>query len=70
MLQVFIWMLRMLAMAFRVFFFASFSNAFSSISSVFFCTLQVLHLDVSKINQDVGHVAMVFKCVSKIFYLF
>jgi hypothetical protein len=35
----------------------------SSVSSVFclFFMLQVLHLDVSKIGQDVGRVAMIFQ---------
>jgi hypothetical protein len=38
-----------------------FQTHVSSISSVFFCTLQVLHLDVSKVDRDVTHVAMVFQ---------
>ena len=33
----------------------------SRVSSVFFCMLQVLHLDVSKVDQDVARVAMVFQ---------
>ena len=33
-----------------------FQTHVSSVSSVFFCMLQVLHLDVSKVDQDVGHV--------------
>ena len=31
----------------------------ASVSFVFFCMLQVLHLDVSKVDRDVGHVVMV-----------
>jgi hypothetical protein len=30
----------------------------SSVLSVFFCMLQVLHMDVSKVDWDVAHVAM------------
>jgi hypothetical protein len=32
-----------------------------SVSSAFFCVLQVLYLDVSKVDRDVTHVAMVFQ---------
>jgi hypothetical protein len=32
-----------------------------SVSSVFFCMLQVLHLDVSKVDRDVAYVAMMFQ---------
>jgi hypothetical protein len=38
-----------------------FQTYVSSVSSVFFCMLQVLHLDVSKVDRDVAHVAMVFQ---------
>jgi hypothetical protein len=31
------------------------------VSSVFFCMLQVLYLDVVKVDRDVAHVAMVFQ---------
>ena len=33
----------------------------SSVSSVFFCMLQVLHLNVSKVDRDVAHVAIAFQ---------
>jgi hypothetical protein len=33
----------------------------SSVLSVFFCMLQVLHLNVSKVDRDIAHVAMVFQ---------
>jgi hypothetical protein len=32
-----------------------------SVSSVFFYMLQVLHLDVSKVDRDVAHIAVVFQ---------
>jgi len=32
-----------------------------SVSSVFFCILQVLHLDVLKVDRNVAYVAMVFQ---------
>jgi hypothetical protein len=38
-----------------------FQTHVSSVSSVFFCILQMLHLDVSKVDQDGAKVAMVFQ---------
>ena len=38
-----------------------FQKRVSSVSSVFFCMLQVLQLDVLKVDRDVAHVAMVFQ---------
>ena len=38
-----------------------FQTHVSSVSSVFFCMLQVLHLDVLKVDRDVAHVAMLFQ---------
>jgi hypothetical protein len=38
-----------------------FQTHVSSVSSVFFCMLQVLYLDVSELDRDVAHVAMVFQ---------
>ena len=38
-----------------------FKCMFQVFSFVFFCILQVLHLDVSKVDRDVGHVVMVFQ---------
>jgi hypothetical protein len=32
-----------------------------SVSSVFFCILQVLHLDVSKVDRDIAHITRVFQ---------
>jgi hypothetical protein len=49
--SVFIWMLRMCCNGFQVFFhmfLQMFQTHVLSVSSVFFCMLQVLHLDVSK----------------------
>jgi hypothetical protein len=46
---------------FKYFFLQVFQMHISSVSFVFFCTLQVLDLDVSKVDRDVGHVAMVFQ---------
>jgi hypothetical protein len=49
----FIWMLRMFAMVFKCFklFLQVFKTHVSNISSISFCMLQVLHLDVSKVDQ-------------------
>ena len=33
----------------------------SIVSSVFFCMLRVLHLDVSKVDRDVTHITMVLQ---------
>ena len=41
--------------------FQVFQTHVSSVSSVFFCMLQVLYLDVSKTDRDITHVAMVFQ---------
>jgi hypothetical protein len=38
-----------------------FQTHVSSVSSVFFCMLQVLYLDVSELDRDVAHVAIVFQ---------
>ena len=38
-----------------------FKRMFQVFSFVFFCILQVLHLDVSKVDRDVAHVAIVFQ---------
>ena len=51
-------MLRKFAMAFQVFFYKSFRRMLQVF--LLFFMLQVLHLDVSKVDRDVGHVAMVF----------
>ena len=40
---------------------ASFHTHVSSVLSIFFCMLQLLHLDVSKVDQDVTLVAMMFQ---------
>jgi hypothetical protein len=55
----FTWMLRMFAMVFKCFhmFLQLFQTHVLSVSSVFRCMLQVLHLDVSKVDRDVAHVA-------------
>jgi hypothetical protein len=45
----FIWMLRMFTMVFRCF--LSVSAYVSSVLYVFFCTLQVLYLDVLKVDR-------------------
>ena len=59
-------------------FFQVFSQVFqtlvSSVSSVFFCILQVLYIDVAKVDRDVAHIVMVihvcFKCIFQMFHLF
>ena len=57
MLQVFYQMLHMFAVVFKYcqVFFQMFQTHVSSVSSVFFCMLQLLHLDVSKIDRGVAH---------------
>jgi hypothetical protein len=49
----FIWVLHIFAMVFKCFqtFWQVFHMLVSSVSSVFFCMLQLLHLDVSKVDQ-------------------
>jgi len=48
----FIWMLQMFVMIFKCFekLFSSFHKDVSSVLSAFFCKLQVLYLDVSKVD--------------------
>jgi hypothetical protein len=50
---------------FHLFFCTRMSQVFqthvSSVSSIFFCMLQLLHLDVSKVDLDVAHIAIVFQ---------
>jgi hypothetical protein len=53
-------MLRMFAMAFKRF----------QVFYLSFFMLQVLHLDISKVDQDIGHVATVFQMYVPMFHLF
>jgi hypothetical protein len=45
----------------KSFFLQVFHTHISSVSSVFFCMLQVLYLYISKVDWDVGYVATVFQ---------
>jgi hypothetical protein len=45
----------------QVLFLQVFQTHILTVSYVLFCMLDVLHLDVSKRDQDVGHAAMVFQ---------
>jgi hypothetical protein len=58
------WMLRMFAMVFKCFLSVSqvFRMLVSSVSSVFFCMLQLLHLNISKVDQ-VLHMGCAWKAV-------
>jgi hypothetical protein len=56
MLQVFYWMLDMFVRVFK--YFASVSDACCKCFSYFIYMLQVFHLDVSKIYQNVAHIAI------------
>jgi len=48
-----------------------FSSVFASVSSIFRRMLQVLHLDVSKVDRDVAHDAMVVRvCCKRLFQMF
>jgi hypothetical protein len=51
------WLCKSLSRMFHLFLYTYVAN----VSSVFFCMLQVLHLDILKVDQDVTHVAMVFQ---------
>jgi hypothetical protein len=56
-------MMQAYILMFHLFFFCTFVTIISDacLSSVFFCMLQVLYLDVSKVNRDVAHVTLVFQ---------
>jgi hypothetical protein len=65
MLQVFYLDVTYVSNDFSSVFLRVFQTHVSSVSSVFFCMLQMFHLDIPKVDWDIGYVAMVLVYVPK-----